>query len=166
MSTTSDPSARCVLAVDPGSVKCGVAVVSGVGAILHRAVVSTNEVVNEISNAIARFAPTALVVGSGTGSKGLFKRLRTLDPAVAPIAVDEAHTTEAARARWIVDNPPTGLKRLLPASLRMPDRPYDDYVAVILAERYLASTHPPPETSSERLDSEILPPVRDREFNS
>ena len=34
-------------------------------------------------------------------------------------------------------NPPRGWRRLLPVSMQMPPEPYDDYVAVILAQRFL-----------------------------
>ena len=53
--------------------------------------------------------------------------------------VDEHLTTLEARARYFVEHPPTGLKRLLPVSMQVPPEPYDDYVAVILGERFLAS---------------------------
>ena len=39
--------------------------------------------------------------------------------------------------RFLRAHPERGWKRLLPPGLRSPDRPYDDFVAVILAERYL-----------------------------
>lgn len=52
--------------------------------------------------------------------------------------VDEHLTSVEARRRYLADHPGRGLSRLLPAGLRTPDRPYDDYVAVILAERFFA----------------------------
>jgi hypothetical protein len=55
------------------------------------------------------------------------------------IAVDESYTSEAARRRYVAENPPRGLERLLPSSLRTPSVPYDDYVAVILGERFWES---------------------------
>ena len=52
--------------------------------------------------------------------------------------VDEHRSTEEARRRYFVDNPPSGWRRLMPRGLLTPPVPYDDYVAIILAERYLA----------------------------
>jgi hypothetical protein len=56
-----------------------------------------------------------------------------------PVLVDEHRSSEQGRRRYFRDNPPRGWRRLLPVGLQTPPRAYDDYVAVILAERYLAS---------------------------
>jgi RNase H-fold protein (predicted Holliday junction resolvase) len=125
-----------VLAIDPGSAKCGVAVVCRNGEIVFRAVVAAEALIAEVRTALAAYRPVALLVGRGTGSRPL---LRTLEAANLPLPiqqVDESHTSEAARARFVAENPAPLLQRLLPRSLRTPWRPYDDYVAVILAERY------------------------------
>jgi hypothetical protein len=52
-------------------------------------------------------------------------------------AVDEHGTTLRARARYFTDHPPRGWRRLIPRSLQTPPEPYDDYVAVLLAEAAL-----------------------------
>ncbi len=135
-----DTNARPVLAIDPGSAKCGVAVVRQDGMVLFRAIVTADTLVEEARALIARFHPVALLVGAGTGSKPL---LRALDAAGLPLParrVNEAHTSEAARTRFVAENPAHGWQRLLPRSLRTPWYPYDDYVAVILAERFWHST--------------------------
>jgi RNase H-fold protein (predicted Holliday junction resolvase) len=127
---------RVVVAVDPGSAKCGVAVVREDGATLFRAIVTADSVLEEVRVLIQRFEPVALLVGGGTGSKPL---LRALDAAGLPLPVrrvDESHTSEAARRRFVAENAARGWQRLLPRSLRTPWCPYDDYVAVLLAERY------------------------------
>ncbi|HZO89910.1 MAG TPA: hypothetical protein VFB38_16390 [Chthonomonadaceae bacterium] len=128
--------ARVILAVDPGSAKCGVAVVRSDGVVLFRAIMTVDSLVEEARALVARFRPLALLVGGGTGSGTL---LRALEAARLPVPVrrvDEAHTSEAARARFVAENPARGWQRLLPRSLRTPWCPYDDYVAIILAERY------------------------------
>jgi hypothetical protein len=53
------------------------------------------------------------------------------------VVVEERHSTERARARYYQDHPPHGWQRLLPAGLRVPSEPYDDYAAVVMAEDYL-----------------------------
>jgi hypothetical protein len=53
--------------------------------------------------------------------------------------VDEFQTSMLARARFCIENPARGWRKLLPCGLRTPEQPYDDYVAVILAERWLQS---------------------------
>jgi hypothetical protein len=50
--------------------------------------------------------------------------------------VDESHTSEQARRRYVNEKPAHGWRRLLPKALRTPETPYDDYVAILLAERW------------------------------
>ena len=49
----------------------------------------------------------------------------------------EKFTTLDARKRYWIENPPKGLWKLVPEGLRLPPRPYDDYAAVLLGERFL-----------------------------
>ena len=51
--------------------------------------------------------------------------------------VDEYETTLRARARYFADHPPRGWKRLVPRGMLLPERPVDDYAALLIAERYL-----------------------------
>ena len=127
-----------VLAVDPGSAKCGVAVVARSGRVLHRAIVSTAELPSQVQTLTAQYQPVELLVGRGTGSKPILSALQSSGLTVPLQSVDEAHTSEQARRRWVAETPPRGLEWLLPKSLRTPSVPYDDYVAVILAERFWA----------------------------
>lgn len=125
-----------VLAVDPGRSKCGMAVVRRDGKVLFRAIVAAESLMAAVRTQIAQHRPRVLLVGDGTGSRLLLKALREAGLPLAIERVEEAHTSEAARARFVAENPPRGWQRLLPRSLRTPSRPYDDYVAVILAERF------------------------------
>ncbi len=132
---------RTILAVDPGSAKCGVAIVTGPPlATVERAVVPTQELVVAISQRLRNGHDiAAIVIGDGTGSKVLAKAIRAAFPDRSVETVDETGTTLLARDRYRREHPPRSLlKRLLPAGLREPEEAYDDYVAVILAERWLA----------------------------
>ena len=51
--------------------------------------------------------------------------------------VDERHTTELAKLRYFKEFPPRGLWKLVPIGLQTPPTCYDDFAAVVLAERYL-----------------------------
>jgi RNase H-fold protein (predicted Holliday junction resolvase) len=53
------------------------------------------------------------------------------------VLVDERETTLRARARFFVDHPPRGWRRLVPRGMLLPDRPIDDYAALLIAERHL-----------------------------
>ena len=124
-----------VLAIDPGSDKCGVAVVRQSGEVITRSVVPTATLVTIVRELVERYLPSRVVCGNGTGSKPIIKQL-ALAGLSAIDQIDEAYTSEEARRRFVEENPPRGLARLLPKSLRTPTVPYDDYVATILAERY------------------------------
>ncbi len=126
-----------VLAVDPGRRKCGLAVVSHDGGILHREVVATEEVVEKVRHCLEDHQPEKVLLGGSTGSKEVNRRLQSeLD--LKAIIVDERHTTEKARYRYFQDHPPKGLWRLVPLGLQVPPHQYDDYAAVVMAEQYLS----------------------------
>jgi hypothetical protein len=125
-----------ILAVDPGREKCGIAVVAQSGEILYRAIVPSPDLTAVVRALVEQYHPIHLVCGRGTGSKPIVHGLQAAALAIPLTLVDEAYTSEAARARYVAENPPRGLARLLPHSLRTPPVPYDDYVAIILAERF------------------------------
>lgn len=130
-----------ILAIDPGTAKCGIAVVTQgtPPKIHHREILPTESVIPRITALIPLHAISTILIGNATGSKGLVRTLReTLPPEIPLHTVSEAHTSERARARYHQENPPRGWHRLLPAGLRTPAEPYDDYAAIILAEDWLA----------------------------
>lgn len=126
-----------VVAVDPGREKCGIAVV-GKDGVLHKEVVAARETVTVIANLVRKHKPDCVVVGAGTTGKRFADALRENMPEMRIELVDERNSTLRARARFFKDNPPRGLMRLIPKGLLIPNRPYDDYVALILAEDYLS----------------------------
>jgi hypothetical protein len=81
-----------------------------------------------------RYAIAVIVIGNRTKSKDIKAALLPL--AIPLELVEENQSTLEGRYRYLRENT-TGLARLLPIGLRVPKRPFDDYVAVILAERYL-----------------------------
>jgi RNase H-fold protein (predicted Holliday junction resolvase) len=122
-----------VLAIDPGRSKCGLAVVSQEGVLVH-AVVGLKGLRPELQRLVERFAPDALVIGGGTGSE---QAVRAASGLGLPVhRVDERLTTLQARSRYFKDHPPRGWRRLLPRGLLVPPEPYDDYAAVLLGERF------------------------------
>ena len=54
------------------------------------------------------------------------------------MVVDEYRTTEMAKKEYWKVNPPRGLKKLIPLGMQVPPVPVDDFVAVILARRYIS----------------------------
>lgn len=129
-----------VLAIDPGSGKCGIAVVSVDRKVLHRQVAPSPCLPDTIAELYERFKPDAVLVGNGTGARRARECCLASIPPEAPVhVVEERFTSVEARQRYLREHPARGWRRLVPPFLRVPEEPYDDYVAVILAERFLAS---------------------------
>lgn len=130
-----------VLAIDPGRSKVGLAVVRSDGQVLYRAVLTIEQFAGDLPTLCQRFRPQCIVVGGGTGFRALEALLHQLSAEVPVRVVNEAYTSEEARHRYLRENPPKGWRKLIPSWLRTPEQPYDDYVAIILAERYWQEMH-------------------------
>jgi hypothetical protein len=127
---------RVVLAIDPGRDKCGAAVAEAAG-VRDRAVVPPQALPELVRTWYSRHGVTEIVIGNRTASTDVARMLRGVVP--LPVkAVEEAGTTLRARARYFDEHPPRGWRRLIPKGLLTPPEPYDDYVAVLLAEAALA----------------------------
>lgn len=127
-----------VAAIDPGREKCGLAVVAGDGRVLDQAVVATTGLIGELSERIRRFSPTLLLIGNGTTSHDAQTRIRKAMPDLSIEEAEEYRTTDDARRAYWEANPPSGWRRFFPTGMQVPPVPVDDYVAVLLARRYLA----------------------------
>ena len=130
-----------ILAVDPGSMKCGIAVVSYAPLTVHfKAIVPAIDAIDQIGLILkTRPSTVSILLGDGTGSRRIATSIRQAFPGHPLIVVDEFGTSLLARSRYCCENPARGWRRLLPRGLRLPEEPYDDYVAIILAERWLRS---------------------------
>lgn len=128
-----------IIAVDPGTGKCGMAVLEGDGGrVLERAVAGREEALGLLGEWLRRYPGARVVVGDGTGSKAFVDDLKRAGLAGAGVElVDERLSSVEARRRYFAENPPRGWRRLLPWTLQSPPVPIDDYVAVILGERFL-----------------------------
>jgi hypothetical protein len=135
---SSPLSPQVVIAVDPGQEKCGLAVVRADGLVLRRAVVAVHDIGAAVQQMECRFSGAIIVLGDRTGAKIIRRELETKTR--LPVALIAEHgSTMEGRRRYFQENPPRGWRRLLPLGLQTPPCPYDDYVAIILAERYFAS---------------------------
>lgn len=128
-----------VIAVDPGREKCGIALVSIEGKVIDRRVVARDQALAHLASWAQGYPVRTLVLGDGTGSESFAREVAAsaLGGRVEVCLVDERLSTLAARERYFEEHPPRGWRRLLPRSMQVPPVPYDDYVAVILAERFL-----------------------------
>jgi hypothetical protein len=133
----SDQPEPPVLAVDPGRDKCGVAVLAQ-DQVYLRALVPRPEIALTCRYLLGQFPEVQVIVGDQTTGREVSEEIRAACPGVSVQLVSEAYTTlEAQRLYW-QDHPPGCWLRWLPAGLRLPPRPVDDYAALALARRYLA----------------------------
>lgn len=126
-----------VLGIDPGTRKCGYALVGAVRQTpAELGIVPTEDLGPVLAEIVARFAPSAIALGGGTHAGAIGEVLATLGIPVE--IVDERATTLLARERYFAANPPKGWRRLVPRGMLLPPRPIDDFAAVLIAERLLA----------------------------
>ena len=124
------------LAVDPGTQKCGLAVVTDQAMVLKKMVIPLADLIGTIFALHQEFQLALVIVGDRTHSKVIREMLTPLNLQI--LAVDEDKSSIEGRYRYLKENT-RGLARIIPIGLRIPQQPYDDYVAVVLAERYLAN---------------------------
>jgi RNase H-fold protein (predicted Holliday junction resolvase) len=129
--------AGAVLGIDPGTRKCGYAVVvEPGGAPLELGIVPTGELGARTLALAERFALRAIALGAGTNAAPVAALLRDLHVPIA--TVDERETTLLARRRYFAAHPPRGWRRLVPRGMLVPPRPIDDFAALLIAERFIA----------------------------
>jgi len=132
-----------VLAIDPGRAKCGIALLDGKGEIRERDIFPTPELFDGIKAIISRYPVEVVLLGKGTSSKTLRNPLQEILGSIKLELRDEKYTSEKARKRYLLEHPARGLERLIPSGMRLPDRPYDDYAAQIMAEEYFKEKNQP-----------------------
>src|SRR5690606_8562594 len=104
-----------VIAVDPGTEKCGIAVLTSDSVVVERNVVRRVDAVQELERLADTYRPAILVMGDRTGSKSFLSELESagiLGRLQGVHAVDEHLSSIEARERYFRENPPTGIRRL------------------------------------------------------
>ena len=132
---------KLYLGIDPGRSKTGLALVDGAGKILKLHIADSQNIDNEIVEFTKNSCPVQIVLGNGTNSRNIGEVVKKVLPDVSITVVEEAHSTEEARALYWQENPPKGLKKLIPLGLLVPPVPLDAYAAVILVRRFLEDNH-------------------------
>lgn len=130
------PEEERIIAIDPGTKKCGYAVVDSNLSVLQRKVISTDKIINNIRDSFKVYKINKIILGDGTNYKQIEKKLKNYFPRLKIILVEENFSTLEARKKYFEAHPPRGISRLIPLSLRVPPCQYDDFVAVLLAEKY------------------------------
>jgi RNase H-fold protein (predicted Holliday junction resolvase) len=125
------------LGFDPGKDKCGVAVVDRAGRASYHKVLSSDTLLEQLPDLCTEWQISQVVMGDRTTAKQWQKKLAQTLPTMPIALVDEHYSTLAARDLYWEMYPPQGFQRLLPQGMRLPPRPIDDLVAIILVRRYL-----------------------------
>jgi len=127
------------LAIDPGTEKCGLALMRRDASVLLRESVPSEKIAERVAEILKQEAGVrTIAVGGGTGSKSIIEKICSSSaPGVEVRKVREYNTTMTARKIYFEENPPRGLLKLLPAGLRVPPRPVDDYAAVAIGRIYI-----------------------------
>lgn len=126
------------LGFDPGRDKCGLALVTNEQQILYHEVVKSEDAMASIQELWSKYQPDKLIIGNLTTSKQWKQKISDkLNLSEKIVFVDEKNSTLEARERYWQMYPSKGLSRLIPQSLKVPPRPIDDIVAIILIERYI-----------------------------
>ena len=145
------PPKEIIVAVDPGRDKCGLAVVTSDLELVLKEIVSRNEAVHKVLRLAGIYEAHKVVIGDRTGSREFASEIKNArlrhstssdkqqQLPLEIIFIDEHKSSVEGRRRYLLAHPLRGLGSLIPISLRTPDKPFDDYVAVILAERFFQS---------------------------
>lgn len=136
-------SVPIILGLDPGRDKCGIAIMSRERQIAEHQVVDSAQAIAVIAMLLEKYNIDLIVIGDGTTSKNWRSQIKSSlakEPKeIEVVTVNEANSTVEARDRYWEMYSPRGLQRIIPQGLRVPPRPVDDIVAIILIERYLAN---------------------------
>ena len=128
---------KSILGLDPGRDKCGLAVMQEKQVVYHQ-VVNSDKAIAIIQELHEKYEIDLIVMGDGTTARDWRGKIETNLINQPPIVtVNERNSTLEARDRYWLIYPPKGLQRLVPEGLRVPPRPVDDIVAILLIERYL-----------------------------
>lgn len=126
-----------ILGFDPGRDKCGLAIADK-KRILYHQVVDSHKAITIIQQLLKEYGVDVIVIGNGTTSKDWSKKIKdNSNENLSIVAVNEKNSTLEARDRYWIMYPPNRLQRIIPPGLRVPPRPVDDIVAILLIERYL-----------------------------
>jgi RNase H-fold protein (predicted Holliday junction resolvase) len=129
------PECGSILGIDPGSAKAGYALIEPSGVVVVAGIEPIEGLPARLREIAAGYPIAAVALGRGTNALAIKARLEELG---LPIHfVDEYETTRRARELYFADHPPRGWRRLIPLGMQLPERPIDDYAAILIARRFL-----------------------------
>ena len=124
-----------VLAIDPGKSKCGLVLAEISEKKVHKAIILQTEIIKDyISNLITVEDITKIIIGNGTTSREIIKKLDCLKKEI--ITFEEKNTTYRAKARYFELFPIRGLKFLVPREIFILNKNLDAISALIILEDF------------------------------
>jgi RNase H-fold protein (predicted Holliday junction resolvase) len=128
-----------ILGFDPGRDKCGIAVMARDRTIVYQKVIPSPQALATMGQLCQQYPIEQIVLGNQTTSQMWLNQIKNLfsDDLIAISLVDERNSSLEARDRYWQLYPPQGLAQLIPQGMRIPPRPVDDIVAILLIERFL-----------------------------
>lgn len=101
--------------------------------VYKRFIVATDHLLETVTLLCKEYPINLVIVGDKTNSKTVQRSLAVLG--IPLKSIDEHNSSREGRHRFLKDHL-SGLGRWIPIGLRTPDQPFDDYVAIVLAERF------------------------------
>ncbi|MCF8001979.1 MAG: Holliday junction resolvase RuvX [Halanaerobiales bacterium] len=126
-----------LMGIDPGKHKCGIAILTKDGQEVFKDIFETTNLSKRIKELFNEYSIENVIVGNGTYADKVFNILDLLMDKKMIKFIDEKNTTYLAEQKYLKENPPFGLQFLNKIIKFKPQKPLDDYVAVILVEKYL-----------------------------
>ena len=130
-----------ILAIDPGSEKTGVAVLTDDGSLVEKKIIPTGELTNCLTDMYEDYPFSHIVMGNGTNHRRLRPVAEAwIEDGKRPVSfslVDERNTTVEGRKLYFKHTPRRGWRRLVPLAFQYPPEPVDDFVAWIIGMRYI-----------------------------
>ncbi len=126
-----------IIAIDPGTKKCGLLIADiSRNHLIDAKVVTKDEVINLIVQWSNQYSFQLIIIGNGTNSKYWVEKLEKNK--LSPIElVEEKGTTLRARTRYWEIYPPGFFLSLIPKGMLLPPKNLDSIAALVLLEDYL-----------------------------
>ena len=124
-----------VITIDPGRSKCGLVLAEISEKKVYKAIILKSELLeNYVRNLIATENISQIIIGNGTTSKEIRKKLYFFKKEI--ITFEEKNTTYRAKARYFELFPISGLKFLIPREVFILNKNLDAISALIILEDY------------------------------
>lgn len=132
---------RTIIAIDPGSDKCGIAVLAMTGIIIFRRTAARSDIEQILRELHLRYEPEKYSVGDGTNSAMISKMVEKISGVKPDMIPERDSTLEGRSLAWDV-NPPGGIFRILPRIFWPLPKDIDSWAAVVIGRRSLQQLTP------------------------